>query len=108
MGATEDIASLEERVATLERLFLKLALKLDEPTESMSSHLPPTRKLSVRDAVVEVLREGDRSMGVHEIKVRVERITGRQVSISTVRQRLASAAQAKQIKRTAKGVYSLV
>ena len=103
----KDRAALENRIAVLERLCLKLLLteEVDQTTTERSSILPP-RTTTVKEAVFQALKEGERSMRVHEIRVIVERLTQREVPKSTIRQYLSRGVQASRVKRIARDLYA--
>src|ERR1700691_3680679 len=109
MGSAGDLAKLEKRITVLERLTLRLVVeKGDRLDTAPGQSKRSATKLTVKRAIIQVLDDADRPMGVQEIQPSIEKLMGRHVSLQVIRTALGASVQHDEVKRVARGVYRRV
>ncbi len=101
-------AALEKRIAAVEQLCLNLLLteKVDQTTAKQSSISTP-RTPTVKEAIIQALKESDRNLTTLEIEVMAGRLLGRPLSKQAVSRYLAVAARSNEVERVTEGLYRI-
>jgi hypothetical protein len=98
-------AALDERISVLERLVLRFGLV--DADAAIAGPQSARKRLTVGQAILQVMKENDRNLTTPEIEVMAGRLLGRPLSKQSVERYLTTAAGSNGVKRIAKGIYRL-
>jgi hypothetical protein len=96
-------AALDERISVLERLVLRFGLV--DADAAIAGPQSARKRLTVGQAILQVMKENDRNLTTPEIEVMAGRLLGRPLSKQSVDRYLTTAARSNEVERVAKGTY---
>ena len=100
----ERLKALDERVAVLERLVLRLTAPGNHAVAVQNSK---RQRLTAGQAVLQVMTDNDRALTTLEIEVMARRLLGRPLSKQSTKRYLADLVRSNVVERVGRDLYSL-